>query len=286
MSGGGVDTLHDELVELLGAAAVTRDRLVEGRASVDGATLSPILSDQLPLGLADLVVQATTADEIAAVVAATPAPRRAADAARGREDRQLRPGHPHARRRRAGHDEGEAIVAVEDGTITAEAGATMNAMEQAAVATGQQLWMYPSTAQARSAGSSAAARAGRGSIRHGSNWMGFVTALDVALPASGLSHLEGEDAQTFVHTYGTAGVIARATVRLEPLQDWRALYAASVLRDRARRCCARSARSTPSPGSCRRTRARSRQAAPRRRDPRDGSASLRAIVDVATLERP
>jgi FAD/FMN-containing dehydrogenase len=28
-----------------------------------------------------------------------------------------------------------------------------------------------------------------------------------------------------VHNYGTAGIIARATVRLEPLRDWRALYA-------------------------------------------------------------
>jgi hypothetical protein len=37
--------------------------------------------------------------------------------------------------------------------------------------------------------------------------------------------VEGDEAQGFVHNYGTAGIIARATVRLEPLQDWRGLYA-------------------------------------------------------------
>jgi FAD/FMN-containing dehydrogenase len=101
-------------------------------------------------------------------------------------------------------------------------------LERAANAAGQQLWMYPSTAGSTIGGFLSGGSGGTGSITHGSNWMGFVTALDVALPADEptLLHVEGDEAQTFVHTYGTAGVIARATVRLEPLQDWRSLYAA------------------------------------------------------------
>ena len=38
-------------------------------------------------------------------------------------------------------------------------------------------------------------------------------------------HVEGDDAQAYVHNYGTAGILARVTVRLEPLQDWRGFYA-------------------------------------------------------------
>ena len=107
-------------------------------------------------------------------------------------------------------------------------------MEQAANAAGQQLWMYPSTAQSTIGGFLGGGSGGTGSIIHGSNWMGFVTALDVALPPTSRrsSTCEGEEAQTFVHTYGTAGVIARATVRLEPLQEWRSLYAAFADFDR------------------------------------------------------
>jgi FAD/FMN-containing dehydrogenase len=120
-----------------------------------------------------------------------------------------------------------AVVHVGDGVITGEAGATMVAMEQAANAAGQQLWMYPSTAQSTIGGFLSGGSGGTGSIAHGSNWMGFVTALDVALPGDEptMIHVEGDEAQTFVHTYGTAGVIARATVRLEPMLAWRSVYA-------------------------------------------------------------
>jgi FAD/FMN-containing dehydrogenase len=57
--------------------------------------------------------------------------------------------------------------------------------------------------------------------------MGFVVALDVvhATGSPELVHVQGDAAQRYVHNYGTAGILARATVRLEPLQDWRGLYA-------------------------------------------------------------
>lgn len=226
VAAGAVAALHRELAELLGERGVSADLRTRERASVDEATMSPIISEQLPLGLADLVAWPADADQIAAVVSAayrhgvplTP---------RGKGTGNYGQGIPMYGGLVLDTGRARAIVAVGDGIITAEAGATMIAMERAAGEAGQQLWMYPSTAQSTIGGFLSGGSGGTGSITHGSNWMGFVTALDVALPAEEptLIHVEGDEAQTFVHTYGTAGVIARATVRLEPAQDWRSLYA-------------------------------------------------------------
>ena len=120
-----------------------------------------------------------------------------------------------------------AITEVADGCITAEAGTPMVQLERAATERGQQLWMYPSTVQSTIGGFLSGGSAGTGTIAHGANWQGFVLALDVvhASRSAGIAHLDGPDAEPYVHSYGTIGVIARASVRLEPLQDWHAVYA-------------------------------------------------------------
>ncbi|MFC8731800.1 FAD-binding oxidoreductase [Luteimicrobium sp. NPDC057192] len=218
--------LRAELVAALGERGVTDDERTRARASVDEATMSPILSEQLPLGLADLVAYPTGADQIARVLAAA-ARHGVPVTTRGKGTGNYGQGIPLQGGLVLDTSRARAVVEVGDGYVTAEAGASMVALEQAANAAGQQLWMYPSTAQSTLGGFLSGGSGGTGSISHGSNWEGFVTALDVALPGDEgvLRHVEGEEAQTFVHTYGTAGVIARATVRLEPLQDWRAVYA-------------------------------------------------------------
>ncbi|MGC5167381.1 FAD-binding oxidoreductase [Luteimicrobium sp. DT211] len=220
-----IAALRDDLLATLGERGVSDDERTRARASVDEATMSPILSEQLPLGLADLVAYPTSADEIAQVVAA--ASRHGVPVTtRGKGTGNYGQGIPLRGGLVLDTTRARAVVEVGDGWVTAEAGASMVALEQAANAAGQQLWMYPSTAQSTVGGFLSGGSGGTGSIVHGSNWEGFVTALDVALPGeAGLRHVEDEEAQTFVHTYGTAGVIARATVRLEPLQDWRAVYA-------------------------------------------------------------
>jgi hypothetical protein len=235
--------LEAELRDLLGPRGVSTDMRQREKASVDGARMSPIIAEMLPLGIADIVAFPTTAEEIAATVGIA-----------------VRHGIPITPRGKGTGNYGQAIpmsgglvldtsrarsvVEVGDGTITADAGAPMTALEQAARATGQQLWIYPSTVHSTIGGFLAGGSGGTGTIAHGSNDMGFVAALDVVTPASGgeLRHLEGDAAQAFVHNYGTAGIIARATVRLEPLQDWRGVYASfpafegslSVLRELGR----------------------------------------------------
>ncbi|SEO47943.1 FAD-binding oxidoreductase [Trujillonella endophytica] len=235
--------LEAELVALLGGRNVTSDLRARERASVDGARMSPIITELLPLGVADLVAWPTTAEDIGRVVAA--AVRHGVPVTpRGKGTGNYGQAIPMAGGLVLDTSRARAVVEVGDGWITAEAGAPMVALERAAAETGQQLWMYPSTAQSSLGGFLGGGSGGTGTIAHGSNDMGFVLALDVvhATGSPDLVHVEGDDAQRFVHNYGTAGVIARATVALEPLQEWRGVYASfpdfpgalSVLRELGR----------------------------------------------------
>jgi FAD/FMN-containing dehydrogenase len=234
--------LEADLSQLLGPRGVSSDMRQREKASVDGARMSPIIAELLPLGVADLVAFPTTAEEIAAVVGLA-ARHRVAITPRGKGTGNYGQAIPMPGGLVLDTSRARTIVEVAEGTITADAGVPMAALEQAARATGQQLWMYPSTVHSTIGGFLAGGSGGTGTIAHGANHMGFVVALDVATPTSdGLLHVEGDDALGFVHNYGTAGIIARATVRLEPLQEWRGVYASfpdfagslSVLRELGR----------------------------------------------------
>jgi FAD/FMN-containing dehydrogenase len=221
-----IAVLAAELTELLGARNVTGELRARERASVDGGRMSPIISELLPLGLADLVAFPTTAEQIGQAVAA--AVRHGVPVTpRGKGTGNYGQGIPMAGGLVLDLSRARAVVEVGEGFITAEAGTPMVTLERAAHAAGQQLWMYPSTAQSSIGGFLAGGSGGTGSIVHGTNDAGFVAALDVVhgTGSPDLVHVEGEEAQRFVHNYGTAGIIARATVRLEPLQDWRGVYA-------------------------------------------------------------
>jgi hypothetical protein len=218
--------LETELTELLGERGVSTEPRVRERASVDGAPMSPILAARLPLGLADVVAFPESAEDIAAAVGA--ASRRGVPiTVRGKGTGNYGQGIPLHGGLVIDTTRARAILEVGDGFVTAEAGAPMVLIEQAAWAAGQALWMYPSTAQSTLGGFLSGGSGGTGSIAHGTNDRGFVTALDV-VHADGtgrIVHVEGDEAQRYVHNYGTAGVIVRATVRLEPLREWRGLYA-------------------------------------------------------------
>jgi FAD/FMN-containing dehydrogenase len=220
------DALAAELRDLLGDKGVSVELAAREKASVDGARMSPVVAEQLPLGFADLVAYPATAEEIALVVGAavrhgvpiTP---------RGKGTGNYGQGIPMAGGLVLDTSRAREIVEVGDGYLTAEAGATMLSVELAANKAGQQVLMYPSTAQSTLGGFISGGSGGTGSIKHGMLHHGYVLALDVVhgVPDAELVHVEGEAAQPYIHNYGTAGIIARATVALEPLQDWRGFYA-------------------------------------------------------------
>lgn len=220
------EELADELRALIGEKGVSVELAAREKASVDGARMSPVITEQLPLGFADIVAYPATAEEIALVVGA--AVRHGAPITpRGKGTGNYGQGIPMSGGLVLDMSRARAITEVGDGYLTAEAGATMVSIELAANKAGQQVLMYPSTAQSSLGGFISGGSGGTGSIAHGMLHHGYVLALDVVhgVADAQLVHVEGEAAEPYIHNYGTAGIIARATVTLEPLQDWRGFYA-------------------------------------------------------------
>jgi FAD/FMN-containing dehydrogenase len=221
-----LDALKADLIDLLGELSVSDEPASLDRASADGSYLSPVISEQLPLGRADLVAFPPTAELIGATIAAavhhsipvTP---------RGKGTGNYGQGIPMSGGLVVDTSKARTIHEVGDGFLTADAGATMIALEQAANKAGQQLLMYPSTAQSTLGGFVSGGSGGTGSIKNGMLHTGFVRELWVVHGTGDgeLVHVVGPDADPYIHNYGTAGIIARLTVALEPLQDWRAFYA-------------------------------------------------------------
>ena len=281
---GDLDALIDELLALLGPRGVsTLDRALD-RAGRDGSKMSPILSAQ-PLGRPDVVCYPKAAQQVPAIVRAA-----------------VRHGVPITARGKGTGNYGQvvprygglvmdmtslsAIGELTETTVTAEAGARMINLEQAAWDAGRQLGMYPSTAQSTLGGFLAGGSAGTGTIVHGRNHMGFVESVDVVYghEDAELVHLTGPDAQPMVHTYGVAGIIVAATVRIEPLQDWKCLYASFDSHYDAFPAALRAAAIEPKPRLLSADCATVVEALPA--DPAfvPGRANVRGIIDAAALD--
>lgn len=280
-----IEDLANELRDLLGDKGVSIELAAREKASIDGARLSPVISEQLPLGFADLVAYPADAEQIAATVAAavrhgvpiTP---------RGKGTGNYGQAIPMSGGLVLDTSRARAILEVGDGFLTAEAGATMISIEQAANKAGQQVLMYPSTAQSTVGGFISGGSGGTGSIKHGMLHHGFVLALDVvhATPDAALVHVEGEQAEPFIHNYGTAGIIARVTVALEPLQDWRGFFASFDGYEQALSVIRPFADLEPTPRLVSADLATLANALPADPGIPADRASLRAILDVASID--
>jgi FAD/FMN-containing dehydrogenase len=277
--------LEAELRTLLGDKGVSVELAARERASLDGSRLSPVISEQLPLGLADLVAYPTTAEQIADVVGAsvrhgvpiTP---------RGKGTGNYGQAIPFSGGLVLDTSRARAITDIGDGYLTAEAGATMVAVETTANKAGQQVLMYPSTAQSTLGGFVSGGSGGTGSIKHGMLHQGFVLALDVvhAVEDARLIHVEGVEAEPYIHNYGTAGIIARITVRLEPLQDWRGFFASFDTFEQALAVIRPFADLEPTPRLVSADLPTLADALPDDPGIPAGRASLRAILDAASVD--
>jgi FAD/FMN-containing dehydrogenase len=279
-------SLAADLVELLGERGVSTDLSTRERASVDGCRMSPILAAKLPLGIADVVAYPSTAEQVGAVVAAA-ARYGASVTPRGKGTGNYGQGIPLNGGLVVDMSRARTIVEVGEGFITADSGAIIAQMENAAWASGQQLLIYPSTAQSTIGGFLSGGSGGTGSIAHGTISGGpYVIALDVA-HATGdadLIHVTGAAAQEYLHNFGTAGVIARVTVALEPLQPWRAFYASFPTFPAAIAVVRALAAVTPTPRLVSADPTELASALPADTAIPAARASVRAILDGASIE--
>jgi FAD/FMN-containing dehydrogenase len=279
-----VAALVSELTELLGPTGVSTAAAARDAASADGSYLSPVISAQLPLGRADLVAYPADAEQIAATIGAA-VRHRVPITPRGKGTGNYGQAIPMRNGLVLDMSRARTVLEVGDGFITADAGATLLALEKAAQQAGQQLLMYPSTAGSSVAGFLSGGSGGTGSIKHGMLHTGFATALDVVhgVPDARLIHVEGAAAEPYIHNYGTAGIIARATVRLEPLQDWQGMFASFADYRVAFQVLRRFADLEPTPRLASADLPTLAAALPRDAGIPPGRASLRAIVDAASL---
>lgn len=280
-----IDALAAELRSILGERGVSTEPAMREKASIDGAKLSPVIMEQLPLGLADMVVFPATADEIVQAVGA--AVRHGVSITpRGKGTGNYGQAIPMPGGMVLDLSKAKAILDVGDGFVTAEAGATMIQLETAARASAQELLMYPSTAQSTIGGFLAGGSCGTGSIEHGViSESGFVVALDVvhAVADPVIIRVEGAEAQSYLHNYGTAGIIVRATVKLEPLREWRAFYASFSAFEGALSIIRELGRLSPTPRLVSADLPMLAAALPADAAIPAGRASLRAILDVAAV---
>jgi FAD/FMN-containing dehydrogenase len=281
-----VEALVAELAELLGADAVSTDDASLDKASIDGARLSPVISEQLPLGRADVVARPADAEQIASAVAAA-VRHHVPITPRGKGTGNYGQAIPMSGGLVLDMSGARTIGTVADGAITADAGATFVELERAAYDTGQQILLYPSTARSTIGGFLSGGSGGTGSIKHGMMHTGdFVRALDVvhAVPDARLVHVEGEEAGLYLHNYGTAGIIARATVTLEPRQDWQGLFASFDRFEQALSVIRPFAEIRPTPRLVSADPPILAEALPADAGIPAGRSSLRAILDPASLD--
>lgn len=281
-----VEALATELRELLGEQAVSDAPAALDRASADGSYLSPVIREQLPLGRAQLVAFPATAEQIALAVGAA-ARHGVPVTPRGKGTGNYGQAIPMAGGLVVDTSKAKTIVEVGDGYLTADAGATLVAIERAANAAGQQVTMYPSTASSTIGGFLSGGSGGTGSIRHGMLHHGFALALDVvhAVPDARPVHVTGAEAELYLHNYGTAGIIARATVALEPRQEWRAFLASFARYPDALALIRPFAALDPTPRLVSADGPTLTAALPPDPARPAGRSSLRAILDVASVDQ-
>jgi FAD/FMN-containing dehydrogenase len=118
----------------------------------------------------------------------------------------------------------DKVIALETGRIRVQAGALIQTALDAALATGQQLMMYPSTLKVATIGGYLGGGfAGIGSVRHGIiRDSGMIQSLKIMTleESPRLLTLSGDDVGFVFHAWGTTGIILEAELKLVPAENW------------------------------------------------------------------
>src|SRR5262249_4734343 len=216
-------TLVEQFRRDIGNVAATTDERQLRIKSRDFYWYSPILTPQLQNCRADIVVQPQSEEEIETVAAA---------AAKNRIPLTVRGGGTGNYGQSVPLKGGivldmtryNRVIAVSSGSIRVAAGALIASALEAALATGQQLMMYPSTMKSATIGGYLGGGfAGIGSVRHGIiRDSGMIQSLKI-MTLEGqprILTLSGDDVSFVFHAWGTTGIILEAQLKLVPAEKW------------------------------------------------------------------
>jgi FAD/FMN-containing dehydrogenase len=203
-------------------ACTTEERQLRMK-SRDFYWYSPILTAQLQNCRADIVVQPQSEQEIGTVAAAA-AKRRIPVTVRGGGTGNYGQSVPLKGGIVLDMTRYNGVLAIEPGSIRVRAGALIQSALEAALATGQQLMMYPSTMKSATIGGYLGGGfAGIGSVRHGIiRDSGMIQSLKIMTleDSPRTLALAGDDMGFVFHAWGTTGIILEAQLKLVPAQKW------------------------------------------------------------------
>ncbi len=216
-------TLVEQFRQEIGNISSTTDERQLRIKSRDFYWYSPILTAQLQNCRADVVVQPQTEEEIATVAAAA-AKRRIPVTVRGGGTGNYGQSVPLKGGIVLDMTRYNKVTAVNPGSIRVQAGSLIHTALEAALATGQQLMMYPSTMKSATIGGYLGGGfAGIGSVRHGIiRDSGMIESLKIMTLEENprTLTLSGDDVGFVFHAWGTTGIILEAQLELVPAERW------------------------------------------------------------------
>ncbi|MGH2387638.1 MAG: FAD-binding oxidoreductase [Chloroflexota bacterium] len=217
-----VDMLRARLADVLPAERITVDPSTLQSNSQDYAWFSNVLEEDLGGCCADVVAWPLSADELAGVLAAAylaqvPVTVRGGGTGNYGQCVPLRGGLV------VNLSKMNRVIDVGDGYARVEAGVKFSDLDRAANPGGQEVRIYPSTyLTATVCGFVAGGSGGIGSITHGviadGNVLGATVYPVTASPCP--RTIAGRDLSSYIHAYGTTGVLADVTVPLAPRLRW------------------------------------------------------------------
>jgi FAD/FMN-containing dehydrogenase len=216
-------TLVEQFRHDIGDVPATTDARQLRIKSHDFHWYSPILTPQLKNCRADIVVQPRSEQEIGTVAAAA-ARRRVPVTVRGGGTGNYGQSVPLKGGVVLDMTRYNNVTAVNPGSIEVQGGALIQSALEAALATGQQLMMYPSTMKSATIGGYLGGGfAGIGSVRHGIiRDSGMIQSLKIMTleekPRTLI--LSGDDVGFVFHAWGTTGIILEAQLKLVAAERW------------------------------------------------------------------
>lgn len=216
-------TLVEQFRQDIGNVSSTVDERQLRQKSHDFHWYSPVLTPQLQNCLADVVVQPRSEEEIGAVVVAA-VKHRIPLTVRGGGTGNYGQSVPLKGGVLVDMTGFNKVTAVESGSIRVQAGAVIGTALEAALQSGQQLMMYPSTMRSATIGGYLGGGfAGIGSVRHGiirdSGMIQSVRIMTIEEPPRILT-LSGDDVGFVFHSWGTTGIMLEAQLKLVPAEKW------------------------------------------------------------------